>query len=63
MKCTDFRRNPDGSWTCINATKIPGYAGVVDVALGQVIKPGEIIGGIVIALWLDKNCPQAEQKK
>ena len=56
MRCSDFRRNPDGSWTCIVQTKIAGYAAVIDVNQGTIFWKGQLVNGLSLVGWLEKNC-------
>jgi len=58
MQCSDFHRNPDGTWTCVVQTKIAGYAAVVDVNPGTIFKKGQLVNGLSLVEWLDKNCTQ-----
>ena len=51
----NFRRNDDGSWTCVAATTLQGPNGRVQVAAGTVIKPGKSFMGCDLARWLDKQ--------
>jgi hypothetical protein len=50
--CDCFRRNPNGTWTCIRAVTIQG----VGIGPGVTVSRGVSFGGVDIAAWLDANC-------
>ena len=44
-----FRRNPDGSWTCVEETFIFGYGGIITINPGLTFKAEEYSWGVDIA--------------
>jgi len=58
MRCSDFQRNPNGTWTCVVLTKIPGYAAVIDINPGITFRKGQLVNGLSLVDWLDKNCTE-----
>jgi hypothetical protein len=49
-----FRREPTGSWTCINPIKISGPNGPLFITRGQSFSPGALFLGIDLAKELDR---------
>jgi hypothetical protein len=56
IQCDAFAKNPDGSWTVLEKTYIPGPN--VRVEAGSVFRPGGTFLGDDLALRLDKACPK-----
>ena len=52
---TCFRRNPDGSWTCLEAVTLDGPNGRIQVPQDRVFIPGKRYMGVDLALWLDER--------
>ena len=50
-----FRRNADGSWTCVEAATFDGPNGRIQVALGSTYRRGMMFMGIELAKWLDEQ--------
>jgi hypothetical protein len=50
-----FRRNADGSWTCIAGTTFLGPNGRVQVPQGARFYPGRSFMGFDVARWLDER--------
>jgi hypothetical protein len=50
-----FRRNADGSWTCVRATTFDGPNGRMQVPEGTTHKPGVLFMGVELARWLDQQ--------
>lgn len=50
-----FRRNADGSWTCIKAATLQGPSGRIQVTEGSTFFPGTVFMGIELAVWLDEQ--------
>ena len=48
-----FRRNEDGSWTCVTAVTFDGPGGRIQVAAGATFQPGTSFMGLDIAHFLD----------
>jgi hypothetical protein len=61
VRCEDFKRNPDGSWT--TATRTVLVIGTATVGLGpSTIRRRAIrIGGMDVAEFLDQNCGKSER--
>jgi hypothetical protein len=50
-----FRRNADGSWTCIRHATFDGPAGRMQVSPGTTFAPGTLFMNVDLALWLDEE--------
>jgi len=50
-----FERHPDGSWACIAPATYSAPNGRIQVALGLIVKPGQIFMGIDLAGWLERE--------
>ncbi len=50
-----FRKNSDGSWTCVKETMIFGYGGIINIEPGKTFKRGTIYWGIDMVAFLDEN--------
>ena len=48
-----FRREPGGTWICVEPTTIEGPNGRIQVAPGTTFKPGSTFMGADLAKWLD----------
>jgi hypothetical protein len=52
-----FRRNFDGSWTCIKPSVLTvGGGQTVTIDVDQIISPGELLGGYDLAAYLEQTC-------
>jgi hypothetical protein len=49
-----FRRNADGSWTCVAPATLDGPNGRIQVTPGTTFARGEIFMGVDIAALLDR---------
>ena len=49
-----FRRNADGSWTCVAPATLDGPNGRIQVTPGTTFARGTIFMGVDLAAWLDK---------
>jgi hypothetical protein len=59
--CKSFRRNPDGSWTCVRQTMLTLGAGQpVTIEIDRVIKLGELLGNYDLAAYLEQACTQED---
>jgi hypothetical protein len=58
--CEAFQKNPDGSWTSIQAVTINGPQGEVQIMPIMTFFPGEPYNGVDVATWLDQQCPGAK---
>jgi hypothetical protein len=57
--CKSFRRNSDGSWTCVEQTMLTVGAGqTVTIEVDRAIKPGELLGDYDLAAYLEQACAQ-----
>ena len=50
-----FRRNADGSWTCVEATTLDGPTGRMQVPEGSTYRRGTLFMGVELAKWLDQQ--------
>ena len=48
-----FRREPDGTWVCINPLTFDGPNGRIQVTPGTAFAPGMTFMGADLARWLD----------
>lgn len=51
----EFRRNPDGSWTCIKNSDIKSAYGIYRVSPGMTFKKKQSIWGIDVVELLDQT--------
>jgi hypothetical protein len=57
--CKAFRRNADGSWTCIAQTVLTLGAGqMVTIVEGRTVRPGELLGNYDLVAYLELTCAQ-----
>jgi len=54
--CESFRRNKDGSWTCLKAISFSILGGRVDALTGSKYIPGTMYAGLDVVGFLNKNC-------
>jgi len=55
--CETFRRNFDGSWTCIKPSVLTVDGGqTVTIEVDQTVSPGELLGGYDLAAYLEQTC-------
>ena len=50
-----FRRNADGSWTCVAPATIEHPKGRIQVSPGTTLKRGREFMGVDLAAWLDEH--------
>lgn len=56
--CNAFKKNPNGSWTCIRpVTLFKPAGGSISLSPGITFKKGVVFMGLKVAKWLDENCP------
>jgi lipid-binding SYLF domain-containing protein len=55
VECGAFRKNADGSWTSVKASK----AGSVSISAGVTLSAGVTVDGVDIGESLDATCSQA----
>ena len=48
-----FRRNDDGSWTCVAPATLLHPKGRIQVAEGSCFYPGTVFMGVDLAAWLE----------
>jgi len=53
----NFRRNEDGSWTCVVPTTLEGPNGRVQITAGTTLQRGKTFMGCDLARWLDEHLP------
>lgn len=56
--CAAFKRNPNGSWSCIEAVTIESGSGKIQIGPGMYFSRGVKFMGVDLAAWLDEKCPQ-----
>lgn len=50
-----FRREPSGTWVCVEPTTFEGPNGRIQVAPGTAFTPGSTFMGADLAKWLDER--------
>ncbi len=50
-----FRKNSDGSWTCIKPTMIFGYGGIIHIESGMTFERGVKYWGVDMVAFFDEN--------
>jgi hypothetical protein len=54
-RCEAFRRNFDGTWTCITQSVLTvGGGQTIAIEVDQMIQPGELLGGHDLAAYLER---------
>jgi len=48
-----FRREPDGSWRCIESTSFDHPSGRIQFTANSVFGPKDMFMGVKVAKWLD----------
>lgn len=48
-----FRREPDGSWKCVEAASFDHPTGRLQFTPGAVFGPEDVFMGVKVAKWLD----------
>ncbi len=56
-----FRRNPDGSWSCIAPATLQHPTGRMEVAAGSVFMEGRDFMGVDLAAWLNEIHERLQQ--
>lgn len=56
-----FRRNADGSWTCIAPATLNGPGGRIQVTPGTTVAPGTIFMGVELVAWLESQARLEEK--
>ena len=56
IPCEAFKKNPNGSWTCIKPVTIKGPKGEIGIGVGMTFTRGVSFMGINLAELLDKDC-------
>lgn len=51
-----FRREIDGTWTCIEPATLDGPRGRIQVTAGSKFARGAEFMGVDLAKWLDERC-------
>lgn len=54
-----FRRNDDGSWTCVAKASYSGHDGTIQVTPGTTFAPGTTFLGVDLVGWLEMLDRQA----
>jgi hypothetical protein len=54
-----FRRNDDGSWTCIAPVRIDHPRGRIEVTVGTRLAPNTVFMGVDLAAWLEELAKNA----
>ena len=50
-----FRRNPDGSWSCVAPATFEGPNGRIQVTPGSTFAPGTKFMNVDVAAWLEEQ--------
>lgn len=50
-----FKRNDDGSWTCVRPVTLDGPNGRMQVSEGTTYRRGALFMGVELAKWLDQT--------
>ena len=58
--CEAFRRNSDGSWTCIKPSVLTVGGQAVIIKVDQTVRPGELLGDYDLAAYLDQTCAHGD---
>jgi hypothetical protein len=58
-----FRRDADGSWTCVAPTTFDGPNGRIQVAPGTRFTRGTAFMGVDLATWLDERARAAPRTR
>jgi hypothetical protein len=59
--CDAFRRNFDGSWTCIKPSVLTlGGGQAVTIEVDPTVRPGELLGGYDLAAYLEQTCAHGD---
>jgi hypothetical protein len=57
--CEAFRRNLDGSWTCIKQSVLTLGAGqTITIEVDQTVRPGELLDDFDLAAHLKQACAE-----
>jgi len=48
-----FRRDADGTWTCVSPVTVDHPRGRIQIAAGQKFIPGTLFMDVDLATWLD----------
>lgn len=56
ITCQAFRKNSDGSWTCVQTTAVSAPIGAILIGPDMTFRKGKTLCGIDIAILLDQNC-------
>lgn len=56
LNCSQFTRNPDGSWSVKQPLELFSDNGRVRIMPGPPFKPGQSFGGLDIAQMLEEQC-------
>ncbi|MGH8668030.1 MAG: hypothetical protein ACREUH_02260 [Burkholderiales bacterium] len=48
-----FRRNPDGSWSCVQPATIPHPTGRIEIAVGTRLERGRRFMGVDVVAWIE----------
>ena len=52
---TAFRRNPDGSWSCLAPVTIEGPNCAIHIEPGSTFSPGTRVEGLDVAAWIEER--------
>jgi hypothetical protein len=50
-----FKRNSDGSWSCVRAVTLEGPSGRIQVTTGATFSPGNLFMGVDLARYLEAH--------
>ena len=57
-----FRRNADGSWTCMQAATLDAPGGRIQVTPGSTFYPGTQFMNLDIARWLERASTRSRKE-
>jgi len=61
-QCKSFRKNSDGSWTCVSKIRIAGPLARSFISPGITFRPGQLFLGIDVVATLEASCGSHEAK-
>ena len=58
-----FRRDEDGTWTCVSDVTVDHPRGRIQVSAGRKFVPGTLFMGVDLATWLDAEMKNKDSWK
>jgi hypothetical protein len=50
-----FRREPDGTWVCVEGVVVPHPGGRIEIAAGTRFARGQRFMGVDVAVWIEQQ--------